>query len=268
MKRRALTRMRRLVPGGGASGFGQPIKRWLSERRGERMSSDAAILLCVVGLGLIGAIIAIGVMRSRRAGTRVASKAAAREMSPGERLLAHSRDRNDYRLFVGFPPARPARWVEVAELGPFMIKLLDSTAIASADVTAYFVAYSSGVLVDCHNPGGLPLPHWTSGISASALEQTETLTEADLEEGRALVQVLFGRSTSHPGSRDHYSTALVNLSCERVRVLKFGGYSRRGETYVLNTVTHRFFTASDFLEWYGARGKWIEPGQTVIDPNN
>lgn len=52
-------------------------------------------------------------------------------------------------------------------------------------------------------------------------------------------------------------------------MLKFGGYNLSGDQYVLNTITGDYFTAEDFLNWYGVdRDGWIKPGQTVSDPNN
>lgn len=102
-----------------------------------------------------------------------------------------------------------------------------------------------------------------------ALEDDQ-LSEADLAEGTSIVRVELGPSTRADSteSRRFYSTRLTNFSTERVRVLKSAGYSKHGDHFELNTTTGRFFTATDFIEWYGVQGEWIEPGASVVDPNN
>ncbi len=186
----------------------------------------------------------------------------------GQRLLAHSRDRDDYRLFVGLPPANPTAWAEVARIDDSSVSLRDSRVLDLSEVTAYFVAYPSGALADYQSPNELPVPEWVRFPDDSAPPDRDRLAATDLKEGESLVRVAFGKSTSEPSSRDHYSTTLSNLSGKRVRVLKFAGYTKSGNGFSLNTITSRFFTAEDFKEWYGQKGEWIEPGQSVTDPNN
>ena len=190
------------------------------------------------------------------------------EDGPGQRLLAHSRDRSDYRMFVGMPPARPTHWAEVARLNARSIRLRDAREVKPAEVTAYFVTYPGGQLFDFHGGEDLPLPTWVHGLVRTGPAEQDTLTEADVKAGQSLVRVTFGRSTADPNSRDRYSTTLTNVSRKPVRVLKFAGYTKSGSAFALNTVTGQFFTAADFKEWYGQRGEWIAPGQSVTDPNN
>jgi len=215
----------------------------------------------IVGLALIGILVAV-VLRSRVPPTQ--SKPA----TLGQRLLAHSRDRNDYRLFVGVPLANPTAWAEVTQIDDSSVSLRDSQELELSEVTAYFVAYPSGALVDYRCPNELPVPGWVRFLDNTGPPDRDRLTAADLKEGASLVRVEFGKSTSEPDSRHHYSTTLTNVSGKRVRVLKFAGYTNAGNGFSLNTVTSRFFTAKDFKEWYGQKGEWIEPGQSVCDPNN
>jgi hypothetical protein len=211
----------------------------------------------VVGLALLGIVIVV-MIRPREAAAD----------TPGQRLLAHSRDRNDYRMLVGVPAANPTAWAEVSRVSESSVTLRDSRAVKLSEVTAYLVAYPSGTLVDRRGPDALPMPAWASGLKAAEVTEQDELTPADLKEGQSLVRIAFGRSTAKPDSRDHYSTTLTNVSDRRVRVLKFAGYSRSGSAFVLNTVSGRFFTAADFKEWYGQAADWIAPGQAVTDPNN
>jgi hypothetical protein len=226
------------------------------------MSNGKVISLSILtGLGITGIVVAVIILARRNF--------HGEDDTPGGRLLAHSRDRKDYRLFVGLPPANPTSWAEVAQVDESSVTLRDSRALKLSEVTAYFVTYPSGNLVDYRCPtDNLPLPAWVKSPAKSVVPDREELTPADLTQGQALVRVTFGKSTSQPGSRHHYSTTLSNVSEKRVRVLKFGGYTKVGKAFALNTITRRFFTAEDFKEWYNQKGEWIEPGKSVADPNN
>lgn len=226
------------------------------------MGNGKVVALCIVGgLALIGIIVAI-VLRSGVSSTQ------GTPGTLGQRLLAHSRDRNDYRLFVGVPSANPTAWVEVARIDGSSVTLRNSQGLDLSEVRACFVAYPSGALVDYRCPNELPVPEWVSFPENSGPPDRAILTATDLKAGVSLVRVEFGKSTSEPRSRHHYSTTLTNVSGKRVRVLKFRGYTRAGTGFSLNTITSRFFTAEDFKEWYGQKGEWIDPGQSVTDPNN
>ena len=211
----------------------------------------------VVGLALLGVVIVV-IIRSR----------GPVPDTPGQRLLAHSRDRNDYRMFVGVPAANPTAWAEVSRVDESSVTLRGSQRVKLANVTAYLVAYPNGALVDRRGPDTLVTPSWAGGLKPAEVIEQDELTPADLKEGQSFVRVEFGPSTAQPDSRDHYSTTLTNVSDRPVRVLRFAGYSRSGNAFVLNTVSGGFFTAADFKEWYGQAGGWIVPGQAVTDPNN
>jgi hypothetical protein len=221
----------------------------------------------LVTLGIIGGAALTGVIVAIMLRSRGTFPPGAPD-TLGRRLLAHARDRSDYRLFVGVPSADPTAWAEVTRIEGNSVALRDSRVLSLSEVTAYFVAYPSGALVDYRFPNEIPLPAWVTFPEKAAVPDRDELTAADLKEGQSLVGVRFGKSTSEPGSRNHYSTTLTNVSGKRVRVLKFGGYTNVGKSFALNTISRQFFTAEDFKEWYGQRGDWMEPGQSVTDPNN
>lgn len=222
------------------------------------MANTKTIGLIALGLLIvIGVVIAL-VLRSR-------SNNAA---TPGQRLLAHSRDRSDYRMFVGMPANQPTSWAEVSRIDASSVTLPDSNLIKLADITAYFVTYPSGTLADREGPASLELPAWISGLHPADQPEDDELSLADLTAGQSIVYVSYGRSTAQPTSRNYYSTTLKNVSDRRVRVLKFAGYSRSGSTFKLNTVSRQFFSAIEFKEWYGQTSDWIGPGESVTDPNN
>jgi hypothetical protein len=222
------------------------------------MIDAKTIVLSVLALSAVIGLAVVILLRAR--GT-------ARD-TPGERLLAHWRDRNDYRIFVGMPVAEPTDWVEVVRVSDPSVTLADSGVVGLSAVTAYLVTYPSGTLVDYCAPSYLPLPAWVGGLRPAAVHEHDELTLADLQVGQSLVRVTFGQSTARPESPSHYSTTLTNVSNKRIRVLKFAGYSRMGKAFRLNTVSGQFYSASEFREWYAQRGDWIGPGESVTDSNN
>ncbi|MCX9155647.1 hypothetical protein OPU71_05855 [Niveibacterium sp. 24ML] len=69
--------------------------------------------------------------------------------------------------------------------------------------------------------------------------------------------------------RKYYSTSLTNKSDRPIRVLKFGGFRKEGNSVRLGNFTGAWFTAQDFIEWYGVSNSgWIQPGETVTDDSN
>ena len=186
----------------------------------------------------------------------------------GRRLVKHWRDRKGYLMFVGMPPEAPATWVRVAAIDESEVTLHGGRRLKLSEITAYFVTYPSKTIFDYRSPTALPVPEWVNGLQTTALTETDTLTLDDLKDGKALVRVAYGKSTSQPSSPDHYSTTLTNLSYKRVRVLKFGGYAPQNRTFLMMNAARRFYTAEEFKEWYGQKGEWIGPGQSVKDPNN
>jgi hypothetical protein len=224
-------------------------------------NSKLVVIFAIAGLVLLAPVI-VTVLRSR------IHKNQAKPNSLGHRLLSHSRDRNDYRLLVGIPSANPTSWREVSRIDDKSVTLRDSQLLDLSEITTYLVAYPSGKLVEYRCPNSLRIPDWITFPEDSGSPDNDKLTAADLQDGCSLVRVEFGKSTSEPSSKHHYSTTLTNISGNRIRVIKFAGYSKTGNEYSLNTITSQFFTSDDFKEWYGQKSEWIEPGESVTDSNN
>ncbi len=95
-----------------------------------------------------------------------------------------------------------------------------------------------------------------------------TLDWSDLKLGRSCLAVQHLRNFKNR-QKPYYSTSVINRSAEPVRIDRFGTYIKIGKTLVLHTITGGFFSHQQFQEWYGlAQSEWIEPGETVIDPNS
>ncbi len=119
--------------------------------------------------------------------------------------------------------------------------------------------------------------HQFEGKQAMWLDQSQPLppevilaelTLADLRGGKSFldIQHLVDREDRQ---KPYYSTSITNRSAEKLRIDKFGTYTLTDDVLVLHTMTGGFFSAQQFQSWYDlGEGCWIEPGQTVTDPNN
>jgi hypothetical protein len=176
--------------------------------------------------------------------------------------------RDDYRIFVGVPCAAPKEWAVATRHGEDRLNVQGYGPLSISEVRAFAVAYTNGQVLDCELCG-LPLPKGLQGLYPTARADSDVLHLDDLEAGKVFIQVTYGPSPTRPRERGHYSTALKNLSAERIRVRRFAGYTPRGTGWLLSTVTRQFYSADEFREWYGlGSSEWIEPGQTVTDSNN
>lgn len=107
-------------------------------------------------------------------------------------------------------------------------------------------------------------------LDLRALDPPESFWEDAelLARGARQVTVSHGPASFKDGKK-HYATCLANVSNKRVRVRMFGGFNKASGSYALANYTRQWFTSRDFIDWYGVAGDgWIQPGETVTDPNN
>jgi hypothetical protein len=89
-----------------------------------------------------------------------------------------------------------------------------------------------------------------------------------LKIGKSLLDIQH-RSDAGQRRKPYYATSITNRSTEQIRIDKFSTYVRTGKVLVLHSITGGCFSAQQFQEWYDLdRREWLEPGQTVTDPNN
>lgn len=176
--------------------------------------------------------------------------------------------RADYQVFIGVPLAEPKEWTAATPMGKDSLDVQGFGIIRVADVRAFAVAYPNGQLVDSELCG-LPWPKNLTGLWPASRAVSDELRLEELEPGHDYIRVSYGPSATRPRDRSYYTTTLKNISPERIRILRFAGYSRDAERWHLTTVTRQFYSAEEFREWYGLEStEWIEPGQDVSDPNN
>jgi hypothetical protein len=176
--------------------------------------------------------------------------------------------RNDYRFFVGIPLAHPRGWDQVFALETDTLAAANLRGYRIENVRSWLVAYSeTGEILDAENLFE-PLPPGVNFIMSGKLPLPK-FSDADLQHGRTLIRIQFSRSSTHPKTANYYCTSLTNISTSKLRCHSFGAYRITRDGFKLFTVTGTLFSASQFEDWYGVRrGGWIEPGETVSDPNN
>jgi hypothetical protein len=94
------------------------------------------------------------------------------------------------------------------------------------------------------------------------------LTLAELRVGKSFLDIQHSVD-AEDRQKPYYSTSITNRSAEKIRIDRFGTYSLTDDVLILHTMTGGFFSNQQFQEWYDlGESSWIEPGQTVTDPNN
>jgi hypothetical protein len=188
--------------------------------------------------------------------------------SPGYRLAVLAGQRSDYKMLVGVPPSKPVSWAVVSRVTDDSATVEGHGDIPLRQINAFVVSYPSGEIVDRELAGLLP-PTGMTGLVRGQRQHDDVLHSADLEVGSKYIKVEYGPSAKNPNKRGHYSTTLTNISGQRIKVLRFAGYSRTPDGWKLGTVTGTFFSADQFREWYGLGEKeWLGPGESACDPNN
>lgn len=95
-----------------------------------------------------------------------------------------------------------------------------------------------------------------------------TLDWAELAAGKNWLKIEHS-SNREDRQKPYYATSITNISTARIRIDRFGTYIQTGKTLVLHSITGGFFSSQQFQQWYNlGQSQWIDPGQTVGDPNN
>jgi len=229
-------------------------------------SSTIGIFVAIFGLlCLVGIIVA-----SRLGAKRVAptSNFAKRH----DELLRLLRERpSGARYYLSLEDGSAWRWREVFSSKPNELHTDDDKPISLNIARAFIVTYASGEVLATSIPQPSPakLPEGTFFARPTHEGAGATLTDEDVAQASADVRVEFGAVRTSKGRGNIYETRVINKGSAPIRITHFGAYSKRGETWTLNTIVEGFFTAEQFREWYGAAGDgWLAPGASGADREN
>jgi hypothetical protein len=184
------------------------------------------------------------------------------------RLGAYLRQNREYKIFIGFPTNCPKEWSLIRKYDDDVLITSAMEQVPISDVSSFVVAYSNGEILDSEEVFA-PLPEGLFFVEPETEEKPHMINTEDFVAGKAFVEIEFGRCLSRPREPCYYSTTVRNISGHKLRVTKFGAYSKKGNQWTLNTITRSFFTVEQFNLWYAVDSDgWIKPGQEVMDPNN
>jgi hypothetical protein len=183
------------------------------------------------------------------------------------RLVQYLAEDRDYIIYVGLPTDRPSRWAQVVHYTPAEVVTIDGQRAAVADISSCIVAYAHGSVLYTSEICA-PLPP-DIDFTHEKKRDYDSVRLSDIEAGSAMVKVNHGPRTrrNDRGSFDH-TTTFTSISDEKIRVLRFGVYGKYENEYLMGNVGGAFFSAEDFRNWYGQRGEWILPGESVADLHN
>ena len=190
------------------------------------------------------------------------------DTSPAGRLVRYIQQKRKYCFFVGLFKSDHRRWVGVSPIDSSTLVGQDGTLYEVQGVRSFIVTYSNGEVLDSELMFA-PIPDGVHWIDEAENPTIHYLKSKDFKDGGRFVEIHFGAHPRRSADGIRYATWLTNISTRKIRVTRFGAYSRHLLRYRLDTVSKTFFTAEHFRHWYGLEHKeWIEPGETVSDPNN
>lgn len=185
--------------------------------------------------------------------------------APG-RLGTYLKQNRKYQIFIGYPLVKPREWIRISNFDRKELFSESGEKFSLKDVSSFIATYPSGEILDSELLFE-PLPIGVFYTHLQERRDAEILIPTNLEVGNKLLKVVHKKVTER--RKNYYSTTLINLSSDKIRVKKFAGYGHRHGIYVLNTITGAYFSEQQFQEWYGVdEDGWIKPGQMVTDPNN
>jgi hypothetical protein len=187
---------------------------------------------------------------------------------PANRLQSYFSLQQTYQIFIGMPLDIPDQWVPVRGLHGRALVTDNFGLVPLARVRAFLVAYSNGEILD-YEKLFPPLPAGIHSIKVSRTPVADVLRLEDVQQGAQYIDITFGPSAMARADKYYYSTTLRNRTPQRIQVTKFAGYSEIEQgCYRVHTVTKAYFTADEFLSWYGLKDEWIPPNGTACDPHN
>ncbi len=221
-----------------------------------------AVIVLLVSFAVVAA--AVWVFRARNS----KNVGQAKAVEPSAILLEYLERDRQYLVYVGVPCSQPTQWVRVQRIEGTEVVCDNEERHPLNEVQSWIVAYPNGEILERVNAFG-PLPEGLGGVESGTVLNPDALRTADLAEGAGFVVVNHGQKRRSPAGKFVYATSLTNVGAEPVQILKFAGYAMVDGQWQVHTVSGSYYTGEQFRAWYGlGETEWVEPGQTVSDPDN
>lgn len=218
-----------------------------------------------------------------RVARRIQRLQGARAVTAARRLAVYASHGRPYRMFIGYRQKetgleasgmivprsadRGHQWLTVETADEEGVTLDNGTRVPLQGIEAFLVAYPSGRIVDAHAPfeplpPGVHLPERTPAVDEDVIALEE------LSAGNEWLRVAFEPPDLPEPIEGRWGIRVTNTGPEAIRVVSFGVYDCDGDLCHLATESGAAYTAEDFLEWFDREERpWLEPGETVWDPN-
>lgn len=225
---------------------------------------DSIVAFTVV-LALLAAVVFAHLLRGRR---RLESSRSSDPKAALARLEAFLTSGRDLIIYVKVP-SNTSTWRRVLRTQHGVIELEDGSASPMRGVASFVVAYKNGEIVDRFG-SGRRLPPELFFMKANAESEPFELSDDALRSGAHFLDVRHLRALGAAAKKGTYETHITNVCTVPVRIRRFAGFARSADgAWKLHTVSGGFYDDRQFREWYGlGEVEWIEPGQTVKDPDN
>lgn len=169
-----------------------------------------------------------------------------------------------YNYFIKKP--KDSRWYKMDVLEERSV-LIEGERIPLGKIKALVVSYESGELIDEYGKFN-DLPEGVEELRDSGIKSDKRVGFNRVDLGSSIIEIKNIKNKRHP-SKYHYITEITNRSDSPIQVIKFAGYTLVNNRQTFQTDFNSIYSQSQFNDWFDVNEKgWIEPGETVSDPNN
>lgn len=170
-----------------------------------------------------------------------------------------------YNYYIKKP--KLSAWYKVVGLENEQV-ILEDSRFPLKKISALVVSYASGELLDQSGKGSDFLPKGVEELRESDMVGDESIEFDELDQGGTVLEVKMLSNRKHP-RKEHYITEITNNSEQAIKVTKFSGYILNKKSQAFEKHYDSFYTQEQFNEWFNVQNEgWIEPGETVREPNN
>lgn len=205
----------------------------------------------------------------------LAATSAAPLTATQQRLMEFFKQ-SGMRIFFPSKIRYAVMWVEVLDINDHWVVVeKEGSAFTRSTVLSqihsFYVCDVSGALVyhDCQDKSLWDtLPADIQGQVRTRFPLARRVRPEQLMIGKHYIEIIFAPSTKQIKGVLCYSTAVRNISNQKIKIVKFAGLTFDGVDWGLASVTDNFYTAQHFKDWYKQTDEWLLPGAVACYDEN